>query len=158
LECLDTETRFWKYVNRGESDDCWDWTGAVQSEGYGQISISNKTIYAHRVSYELHYGKIPESEDYHGTCICHRCDNRRCVNPNHLFTGSQADNLSDAAKKGRISRGIDKHNAKLSEENITEIREDLSSGFSNEEIGKRYGVSGKTISDVKLGKTWGWVK
>ena len=76
---------------------CWLWTGCVKAHGYGVIFIKNKTQYAHRVSWELHRGPIPD-----GLFVLHHCDVPSCVNPEHLFTGTQKDNIQDAAKKGRL--------------------------------------------------------
>ncbi len=88
--------RFWEKVVR--TDDCWVWTGATTPEsGYGIISVEGRTTKAHRVSYEMNVGPIPE-----GMFVCHHCDNPPCVRPDHLFVGTQADNLADGRAKGRI--------------------------------------------------------
>lgn len=82
---------------------CWVWTGALAKNGYGQIGAGGKrgrVLYAHRVAYELYIGKVPDD-----SLVCHTCDNRQCVNPDHLFLGSYKDNMQDAVKKGRTARG-----------------------------------------------------
>ena len=86
-------TRFWHLVEKG--DDCWLWTGAVFGGGYGRITVNGKRVAAHRFSYEAANGPIPD-----GLFICHSCDVKSCVNPAHLFAGTQADNMQDWTRKG----------------------------------------------------------
>ena len=91
--------RFFDKVNKTEG--CWIWTAALRGKaGYGAYKLNGKTIDAHRVSYELHNGLIPK-----GMYVCHTCDNRKCVNPNHLFLGTAKDNYQDAVNKARIVKG-----------------------------------------------------
>lgn len=92
--------RFWKFVNKTDIG-CWEWTGAQDNHGYGQISNGkNKSPKkAHRVSWRIHFGEIP-----HGLDVCHACDNSLCVNPKHLMLGTRMANMVDASKKGRLSR------------------------------------------------------
>lgn len=94
---------------------CWEWLGCINNKGYGRLTYKRKNKYAHRVSYEIHFGVSLTSE-----LVLHKCDNPRCVNPSHLFLGSQKDNMQDCAKKGRhrlSSRTHCKHGHEYTEEN-----------------------------------------
>lgn len=97
--------RFWEKVDRRGPDECWEWKDSLGTTGYGQFCTydgqRNHTLKAHRVAYELTNGQIPD-----GLCVLHRCDNRRCVNPFHLFLGTRGDNWNDMISKGRGTLGI----------------------------------------------------
>lgn len=152
------EERFWAKVDK--AGPCWLWTGLLfVSGGYGQFTIRyGLVVRAHRLAYELAIGPIPE-----GKIIRHTCDVRRCVNPAHLIPGTQKENAQDMARRGRqifqaspekISRGSKHWSAKLTEEDIPQIRGLRNQGLTLRAIANIYGVTEKSISDVVNRKTW----
>ena len=146
------ETRLWDRVARADPDECWLWTGPVLARGYGQIGKGGRNggiITTHRFSYELANGPIPP-----GLCVLHRCDVRRCVNPRHLFLGTNADNSADMKAKGRSAKGERHSLAILTEAEVAEIRRLRTTGLIMREIAAKFGVCRGTVSDILLGKNW----
>lgn len=149
--------RFWRLVNK--TDGCWEWTGSGW-KGYGQFIIADqngkqKRWLAHRFSWVIHNGVIPLGSGYHGTCVLHKCDNRKCVRPDHLFLGTNADNVHDMMAKGRmriIRRYGEAHQqAKLTE---SQVRKILSDARSRKELSEVYGVHYNTIALIKRREKW----
>ncbi len=146
------EQRFVEKFKINEATGCWEWTGHIASDGYGIFwpdgTRSEKMrVRAHRFSYERSRGPIPA-----GLFVCHRCDNRKCLNPDHLFLGTDADNSADKVKEGRQAYGTKIPQAKLTEKEVIAIRGTI--GISQRALAKQYGVSCTTISDIKTGKWW----
>lgn len=130
---------------------CWVWLRGKTGSGYGVVTVGGKYWLAHRLSYNIFKGGPVESAR---TIVRHSCDNRACVNPDHLLAGSVADNSRDAVERHRVDHGSSRYNAKLSERDIPNIRDLLGQNISCSEIGRRFGVSGRAISFIRDGKRW----
>ncbi len=135
---------------------CWNWTRSLDSRRYGSAWLNGKKILAHRMSYICFNGDIPN-----GMCVCHKCDNGKCINPNHLFLGTQRDNMIDASIKGRFNgrtqsfkKGEFHKMAKLSEYDVLAIRRNLRLGMKQKYIANLYKVDQTTISGIKRKKLW----
>ena len=146
------EISFWNKVQR-TPDSCWDWKGCLYLTGYGQTTRARKYYYAHRLAYEYSNGPIPA-----GMIICHKCDNRKCCRPSHLFLGTQFDNMRDMIEKGRDHkrglRGEDNINSKLTSADIAQIREYFLQGLSNTQIAEKFDVTRQCIGLIKRGVNW----
>lgn len=143
------ETRFWGQVDKRAPDECWPWTGCTR-KGYGTIHVNGQSVGAHRYSYELKYGPIPD-----GLFACHSCDTPGCCNPGHLFLGTIGDNTRDAYRKKRMPYGEGHYNAKLTELDVHKIRHDHAAGLASYDVlARRYGVSKQLIYRVVKRKAW----
>ena len=142
------QERFWSKVDK--SGDCWLWKGAKGRDGYGWAHLTHrKMVYAHRLSWELANGSIPL-----GLLVCHDCDNPPCVNPAHLFLGTEADNQRDSITKNRNAIGEKNGNHKLTE---TEVKEIKQHGLTYERLALKFGVAEVTIWRIIRGRTWSWL-
>lgn len=130
------------------SPNCWIWTGAVNSNGYGQLWVAGTKMYAHRFAYEYFIRPIPD-----GMNVLHRCDVARCVRPSHLYIGDQKQNGKDAADRVRMPRGKAHHAAKLTPNDVRAIRT-LAGSIPQTKIAARFGVCQQTICDVVRGRYW----
>ena len=144
--------RFWRKVQQREANECWLWQGAVSRSGYGTCKIARHTQSAHRMAYML-ANRLKDIEP--GLFICHRCDNRLCVNPTHLFLGTAADNIADRVRKGRSARGEKHPNAKLTQTQVEEIRSKYIAGeYTQKQLAAIYRVSESCINGAVKGKRY----
>lgn len=148
--------RFMSKVEFEPNTGCWLWTGAPGAGGYGVVLFEGRYQKAHRVSWALHHGAMPDR----ATKVCHRCDTPACVNPGHLWLGSQRDNIADMIAKGRNRPpkpqvGSTNPQAVLTEEDVWAIRHMLRNGsFTEPEIRRAYGVSPMTINRIARWESW----
>jgi hypothetical protein len=144
--------RFWRYVEK--TDGCWLWTGCLNRTGYGVITVrAGLHIEAHRLSWEIHRGPIPE-----GLEVCHHCpagDRPNCVNPDHLWLGTHEDNMRDRSTKGRWRRlGLQNSGEPLDEETARRVREARSGGQSERAVARAFGLSRWAVRVICEGRTW----
>jgi hypothetical protein len=154
----DISRRFWSKVNVAGKDECWEWLASLDSRGYGNFGVpkddgSRRYLMqrAHRIAWELTNGPLIKSQH-----LCHTCDNRKCVNPSHLFVGDAKLNMQDCISKGRRGdrKGQANPKAKLTPDQILDIR---SSGLPLSAIARAHGISKSTAHSVRSGATWGHV-
>lgn len=144
--------RFWAKVQKTEA--CWLWTAGTRN-GYGRYSLGSKSEgvqSAHRFSYELHKGKIPL-----GLYVCHTCDNKLCVNPDHLYAGSAKDNMKDSVERNRLNPAKGSRNGQsvLTEEEVTRLRAQIPKGAAaKQKLAEEYGVSLSTIYKIAQQRRW----
>ncbi len=154
------EQRFFEKVDQNQiGTGCWFWIGARKTpKGYGAFWYDNKNRSAHQFAWEHKNGRIPD-----GLQVLHKCDNTMCVNPNHLFLGTNADNVADKVAKGRqskgdhrktIHRGSSHGNAKLDESDVLEIRRYYTAGFKGIYIAKQFNITGAAVSAIVKRKLW----
>lgn len=145
----DVKNRFLTKVDK--TKNCWNWTAWKNYLGYGGFGFKGKNIGAHRISYQLFIGIIPK-----GMCVLHKCDNRKCVNPKHLFLGTRVDNIRDMDTKGRRVNPVGEINgfSKLKKENIIKIRELAKTNILQYKIAEKFNVTPTTISYILAGKSW----
>lgn len=145
--------RFWERVRK--TTRCWLWQGAINQNGYGifkpQVNNHGVSMYAHRLSYYYHTGRMPDK------CILHRCDNPLCVRPSHLRSGTRQENQEDMRQKGRACRGEKKHSARLSEKDIRQIIKRLKTREKQAPIARDYDISASVISRINSGTAWSFI-
>ena len=138
--------RFWSLVDRSKAKACWPFRGYVASHGYGQFTFGLERVRAHRFSWLVSRGEIPAGQN-----VCHRCDNPRCVNPSHLYLGTQAANMHDALRKGRKKAWGQQ---KLDAEQVLSIRAQTVQGVPQKDIAAAFGIARNTVSGIVNGRSW----
>lgn len=146
--------RFWHYLKIGSEAECWEWQGPLISQKcpYGALAVrGHRRVLAHRLSWEIHNGPIPE-----GLFICHTCDNPRCCNPKHLYAGTSQDNMRDKAQRGKgYNQGEAQWRAKLTNEQVLTIRKRRAAGGCTlQSLADEYGVNKGAIWSVVHRKSW----
>lgn len=152
------------FFERRGKDECWPWIGSLTRYGYADFWVGRwftpHRIHGHRMMFQILYGPLPKELQ-----ACHHCDNRKCVNPAHMFIGTHKDNAEDRERKGRgnhqakrvpnlKNRGFDNGNSRLKEADLPQIRKLLKIGVPQTEIGKQFGVSQNCISQINLGNSY----
>jgi hypothetical protein len=153
-ERIPIEIRFWKKVDKKSDDECWEWVGAKNKQGYGKIGYFGGFIATHRYSWLLHNGSIPD-----GLWVLHTCDNPPCCNPKHLFLGNHQDNMDDRQRKGRQPHtchiGSKNPHAKLNEQKVRTLREMYASGkYTQLELSNIFGIAWKYVSEITRNNFW----
>lgn len=156
------EIRFWNKVKKQPGDGCWEWQGCITKNGYGRFGVLARklSVWTHRYALELAGIEIPP-----GMCACHKCDNRKCVRPDHLFVGTLADNVRDMRAKGRnrtcpnpekfSPRGSKHYAARFTESQVVEIRKRYAEGgISFRKLGTLYNSPPEAIAKIVWRKTW----
>jgi hypothetical protein len=166
------QERVWGDLDTSDPEACWEWTKRLSPTGYGTVAIRSRPVRAHRLAWELTHGPIPA-----GLFVCHRCDNRRCVNPAHLFLGTHRENMADMVRKGRAATGDrsslnlypwlrarfrpnqhaqgERHGShKLRAEDVRAIRALRRGGMIYRLIAERFGVSIATTAKIVSGDLW----
>lgn len=142
------------FARTRKSGECLEWTGSIDTRGYGNIRVERRNKRVHRLVYELAVGPIPVGDGHHGVVVMHTCDNRLCCNPDHLCIGSHADNMADMKAKGRrksIGVGSANGRAKLSAEQVIAIRQDKR---GKRTIAPEYGISPAQVQRIRRGQQW----
>lgn len=159
ISVSEPEDRFWLLVDKNGPQptgkpcegNCWMWCGQAMTGGYGIYGKKSRRRGAHRMSWEYTYGEIPD-----GMYVCHKCDNKLCVNPDHLFLGTAEDNVRDYIKKGlrKGHRGERSPTSKLTEKDVVSIRTEYASGATLQQLSDKYGVHATTVASVVHGRSW----
>jgi hypothetical protein len=149
----DWRSRFWSKVDMSNRGGCWNWTASISKNGYGSFKLFGKAMTTSRVAYWIGHGQQPGD-----MMVLHKCDNRACCNPDHLYLGDVKQNSRDMMERGRHRtgpvRGEQNGNAKLTEEDVRKIRRMIQDGERNQEIAARFGVTHQMIPKIRRGHFW----
>lgn len=152
----------WRYLKRFLNNiiivgpqTCWEWQGRVNQDGYGTLNFKGTVSLAHRLAWIIH----SEEEIPHGKQVLHTCDNRKCMNPNHLYIGDHLKNMRDMVERGRggNQKGEKNGNCKLSEKDVVEIKSLLAKGKKRKEIASKYKIAAITVDRIKYKRAWSHV-
>jgi len=146
----DMRNKIKSYIEINDND-CWVWKKSKQKQGYGVITYKRKVQLAHRVSFKIFNGYLPDD-----LYVCHKCDNPSCCNPDHLFLGTNSDNIKDAFSKGRVYRpkGEDHYYSKLKESDVVEIRELAKKNVDKQKIADKFKISLSHADNVIRRRSW----
>ncbi len=146
-----SKLQFEELYEMDESTGCWEWTGTKTTGGYGLFRCLRQDMPAHRFSWWMYHGPIPD-----GIYVLHHCSNPGCVNPEHLFLGTAKDRTRNMGKKGQGKhlKGADHNNAKLSKDDVDEIKKLVEAGYTGASIARQFNISASVISKIKTGKHW----
>lgn len=139
-------------VDKTHPDGCWIWLRGTNRGGYGWLQAGRSRMLAHRLAFFLAHGYLP-------AVVRHTCDTPRCVNPDHLLAGTQAENARDAMERGRTTRGERHTHSKVTSDDVREIRRRYAAGgITQADLGAEYGLKQPTVSNILAGRFWGWLK
>ncbi len=141
---------FWEGINILDKNSCWEWKRSVNKDGYGRTGVAGQDLIAHRVAYFLHYNENPMQ-----LVVCHKCDNPICCNPHHLFLGTNKENTLDMVSKGRNQIGENHIRAKITEEEVSKIKElYLTGNYHHPDLAKLFSISKRQIGRILRGEGW----
>lgn len=151
--------RFFSKISIKSGDECWNWNSTLTHQGYGHFTLNGKKVMAHRLVYFIFNGVLPlYDENGKEIFVLHRCDNRVCCNPSHLYIGTHQDNMRDRQERKGTVRGEQNGKSIFNNNQVYEIKELIARGFPNNKIASLYNTSRQTINAIRKGISWGHIK